>query len=354
MQCPICRNALSKIAIYGIEIDSCSNCVGAWFDPNELANYLRKSTEKKTVRIPKKIPRNQLRVKRRIRQRGFCPKCNQLITPVELGSSGMSALKCVRCGGMWVYLSHMNALRYWYGQASLPERLELYGRPQRSSVDFSAGPVWKSFFGLMEDENPRRNFPWTTLIIIITNISIFILSYFSPVKARFFLMVPENLVHSPSENIYTLYTSMFMHANLPHILGNMYFLWVFGDNIEDRLGTLKYIFLYFSCGIIAGLAHIFITSRPEIPVLGASGAISGILGGYLLLYPKARIKLFSMIFFRPIAITLPIWFYLGVWFFGQQVLYASMGVPGIAWYAHIGGFIFGFIVLLGMKKFRYL
>ena len=354
MQCPICKNALSKIAVYGIEFDSCSNCVGAWFDSNELADYLRKSSEKKTIRIPKKIPRNQLRGKRRIRERGFCPRCNQLIAPVELGSSGISALKCGMCGGMWLQLSHMNALRYWYRQASPPERLVLYARPQRPSVDFSVGPIWKSFFGLMEDENPRRDFPWITLIIIMANISIFILSYFSPVKARFFLTVPENLVHYPSENIYTLYTSMFMHANLLHILGNMYFLWVFGDNVEDRVGTLKYIVLYFSFGILAGLAHIFATSRPDIPVLGASGAISGILGGYLLLYPKARIKLFSMIFFRPIAITLPIWFYLGVWFFGQQVLYASMGVPGIAWYAHIGGFIFGFIVLLGMKKFRYL
>ncbi len=354
MQCPICRNSTSKITIYDIEIDSCSNCVGAWFDPNELADYLEKSTKGKTIRTPKGISQNQLRVKTQIRESGFCPKCNQLITPFALGSSGVSVLKCVRCGGMWVQLSQMSALRYWYNQAGPTERLMICGGPRQTEDTLSTGNIFKSLLGLIEDQNPRKHFPLITLLVILLNIVVFIWSSFSPDRARFLLMIPRDVLNDPSDNIHTLFTSMFMHANLIHLLGNMYFLWIFGDNIEDRVGMVKYALIYLSGGIFAGLAYGLFTSHPEIPVLGASGAVSGILGGYLLLYPRARIKIFTLIYFYPITLNLPIWFYLGLWFFGLQVLNASLGVPGVAWIAHIGGFVFGYLVLLVMRESNWL
>ncbi len=143
-----------------------------------------------------------------------------------------------------------------------------------------------------------------------------------------------------------------MHANIFHLIGNMYFLWVFGDNIEDRIGPLKYMLLYLTCGIVANFSHALATNNPEIPALGASGAVSGILGAYLLLYPKARVSIFTLLWFQPHTFTFPVWFYLGVWFFGQQWLNIAMDTSGVAWYAHIGGFIFGFLTLLLMKKLR--
>ncbi len=350
MQCPICRNPLVKIRVYGVEIDSCSNSVGAWFEGNELADFLRKSTKGKYEGESGEPRLSKLSDNSRIQEDGFCPKCNQLVAPFTIGSSGIRVLKCLNCGGMWVKLSQMNALRQWYPQAGPSERLTVYSGSRQVEETLSVGPIWKSLLGLMEDENPRRHFPLVTLLIILLNIIVFIWSHYSPDRARFLLMVPQDVVNYPSESTYTLFTSMFMHGGPLHLLGNMYFLWIFGDNIEDRVGMLKYVLFYFSCGIFAGLAYAFFTSRPEIPVLGASGAVSGILGAYLLLYPKSRIKIFTLIYFRPIALNLPIWFYLGVWFFGLQMLNASLKVPGVAWYAHIGGFVFGHLVLLILRK----
>jgi membrane associated rhomboid family serine protease len=257
----------------------------------------------------------------------------------------------------------MQALRQWYRQAGPAERLAIYSGP-RDRETVSIGPIWKSFLGLMEDENPRKHFPAATVLIILLNVILFIWALASPSRALFLLMVPRGVLNYPSENIYMLFTSMFMHANFIHLLGNMYFLWIFGDNIEDMVGMVKYILIYLSCGVVAGLAHAFLTGHPEIPVLGASGAVSGIMGGYLLLYPNTRIKLFTMFsrasllcpmyYLRPITLNLPIWFYLGVWFFGLQMLNVSLGVPGVAWFAHIGGFVFGYLVLLIMRKSNWL
>ncbi len=352
MQCPICKNPLVKITIHDIEIDSCSNCVGAWFDGNELVHYIRKSTIGKKKEGAAKGETIRPHFESRAQGGGFCPKCNQVIIPFEVGSSGISVLKCENCGGVWVELSQMDALRDWYRQAGLIGRLTIYSGP-REVETLSVGPIGKSFLGLIEDQNPRRHFPLATVLIILLNVILFIWALTSPDRVRFLFMVPREVLNYPSENGYTLITSMFMHGGLVHLFGNMYFLWVFGDNIEDRVGMVKYVLIYFCCGIFAGLAHAFFTIRPEIPTLGASGAVSGIMGGYLLLYPKGRIKIFRMIsylyHYRFLAINLPIWFFLGVWFFGLQVLYASLKIPGVAWYAHIGGFLFGYLILFIMK-----
>jgi len=359
MQCPICKNQLVKITIHGIEIDSCSNCVGAWFDGNELVDFLKNSPKGEHEGEAREPRLTNLSVDRQMKEEGFCPKCNQLATPFTVGSSRVSVLRCGNCGGMWVALSQVDALRHWYRQAGLAERLMLYSGP-REIETFSVGPIRKSFLGLIEDENPTRHFPLATVFIILLNVILFIWSITSPDRARFLFMVPRDVLNYPSENVYMLFTSMFMHGGLLHLFGNMYFLWIFGDNIEDRVGMVKYVLIYLSSGIFAGLAHAFFTSRPEIPTLGASGAVSGIMGGYLLLYPKSRIKIFSMFYhpmllaplssLRPIAWNFPVWFYLGVWFFGLQVVNVLLKVPGVAWYAHIGGFVFGYLTLYIMRE----
>ena len=151
----------------------------------------------------------------------------------------------------------------------------------------------------------------------------------------------------------TLFTSMFMHGGIAHIAGNMLFLWIFGDNIEDRLGHVKYVIFYLLCGVIASLAHVFTTgvfatdqSSMLIPSLGASGAISGVLGGYMLLHPSRRV---TVILFRFLT-DVPAWVAIGIWFAFQLI--SGLGMlgggsqqGGVAYAAHIGGFIAGLVLI---------
>ena len=144
----------------------------------------------------------------------------------------------------------------------------------------------------------------------------------------------------------TLLTSMFMHGGIAHLLGNLLYLWIFGDNLEDRLGHARYLGFYLLCGVLASLAHVITNSDSFIPSLGASGAISGVLGGYILLYPKRRVHAFV---FR-ILTTIPAWAAIGVWFLFQLI--SGLGMlgrgsqeGGVAYGAHIGGFIAGLVLI---------
>src|SRR5678809_782955 len=162
------------------------------------------------------------------------------------------------------------------------------------------------------------------------------------------LVVP-GLGETPFSVYITLFTSMFMHGGIAHIAGNMLFLWIFGDNIEDRLGHIKYVIFYLLCGIIASLAHVFVTamfatdqSSLLVPSLGASGAISGVLGGYILLHPSRRV---TVILFRFLT-DVPAYVAIGIWFVFQLIsglgmLGSGSQQGGVAYAAHIGGFIFG-------------
>lgn len=166
------------------------------------------------------------------------------------------------------------------------------------------------------------------------------------------LMVP-GLGRTPFSVYFTLLSSMFMHGGIAHIAGNMLFLWIFGDNIEDRLGHIRYAVFYLVCGLIASLAHVFTTaafatdqSSMLVPSLGASGAISGVLGGYILLHPSRRV---TVILFRFLT-DVPAWVAIGIWFAFQLV--SGLGMlgggsqqGGVAYAAHIGGFVAGLVLI---------
>jgi len=151
----------------------------------------------------------------------------------------------------------------------------------------------------------------------------------------------------------TLFTSMFMHGGIAHIAGNMLFLWIFGDNIEDRLGHVRYLIFYLLCGVIASLAHVFVTAAFAgeqldmlVPSLGASGAISGVLGGYILLHPSRRV---TVILFRFLT-DVPAWVAIGIWFAFQLI--SGIGIlgegsqkGGVAYAAHVGGFLAGLVLI---------
>ena len=149
------------------------------------------------------------------------------------------------------------------------------------------------------------------------------------------------------QQLFPFLTSMFLHGGFLHIIGNMWFLYVFGDNIEDRIGSIRYFIFYLLCGIAAGLIHLFTNYDSKIPTIGASGAIAGVMGAYMLLYPRAKVLTLIPIFFFFQFVELPAFIFLGYWFL-IQILSAGLtrsDAGGIAWWAHIGGFAAGLILV---------
>ena len=208
----------------------------------------------------------------------------------------------------------------------------------------------------LKDENPTKNFPILTLLFLSINVIVFIYGVNLPghpsILYEDYALIPYQLVHYPLIASPTLYTSMFMHAGIGHLGGNMLYLWIFGNNIEAVLGKFRFILFYFVCGTIAALGHIATDMDSQIPMVGASGAISGILGAYLILFPFARIKTFIFLGIYwtiarvPAIALLLIWICLQIW---NSV---ATGAGGTAWFAHIGGFIAGVLLILPFKHIR--
>jgi membrane associated rhomboid family serine protease len=214
----------------------------------------------------------------------------------------------------------------------------------------------------LRDENPSHSFPFFTILLIITNITAFVYEFsFGEATDQFImnfgaipleyskgLNLPDSSAISP---YLSLITSMFLHGGIGHILGNMWFLWIFGDNLEDTLGKFRFIIFYFVCGLAASLTHIFLNPSSDIPCIGASGAISGVLGGYVVLFPLIRIKTLVTFLFFWTTIYVPALFFLGLWFVMQLMGQTSSGTGGgIAFAAHIGGFVAGALWMLCLSK----
>src|SRR5437867_8155041 len=215
------------------------------------------------------------------------------------------------------------------------------------------------------DNIPSRSFPLITVSLITVNVFVFFyeLSLGSRSFERFIMhygVVPTTVLAWPQSHIpftavaLPFFTSMFLHGGWLHLIGNMWYLWIFGDNVEDRLGHFNFLIFYLLCGLGAGIVHTILNAGSTIPSLGASGAIAGVLGAYLVSYPFARVLTLVPIFFFIQIIEIPALIVLGFWFV-MQFLYgaASLTSPtaatagGVAWWAHVGGFVIG-ILLLGV------
>jgi len=209
-----------------------------------------------------------------------------------------------------------------------------------------------------KDDNPKVLIPYVTYGIFAINTVLFFIQF---LLSRNDINSANRIFYSfgfiPADfNILTIFSSMFIHGNLAHIIGNLWFLKVFGDNVESVLGHLKYFFFYICCGFIAALAQYIINPSSAIPMIGASGAIAGVLGAYMVQFPNARVHnvLFFIVFFT--KVTLPAQIVLGFWF----LLQLSQGLVdieinttgGIAWFAHIGGFIAGVTLLKYLKGLK--
>jgi membrane associated rhomboid family serine protease len=207
-----------------------------------------------------------------------------------------------------------------------------------------------------KDDNPTQNFPLITIIIIGLNVVVFILQMAAPDPREVVLAygaIPHFLLtlktDQPINPLLTVFTSMFMHGGILHIGTNMLFFWIFGNNIEDRLGYGKFILFYLLCGIGAAYAYAISDPSSTTPMIGASGAIAGILGAYLVLFPHARVHTLIFLGFFIQIVKLPAVFVIGIWILIQFVNgLLSKGVMhhgGVAWFAHIGGFILGIILI---------
>ncbi|MBI4176883.1 MAG: rhomboid family intramembrane serine protease [Candidatus Aenigmarchaeota archaeon] len=199
------------------------------------------------------------------------------------------------------------------------------------------------------DSVKTRNFPFVTLALILVNVAAFALSL-SNFEAiiQTFGFVPY--LFPSAFAVATIFTSMFLHAGIDHIFGNMWYLWIFGDNVEDKTGRIKFFVLYVLSGVIAALVQYLVDPSSNIPSIGASGAVSGILGSYLVMFPKARITT-SMGYWLS---ETPAWFVIGFWFliqlfFGAASLAGYQG-SNVAFWAHIGGFAFGYLAARAAKK----
>ncbi len=213
----------------------------------------------------------------------------------------------------------------------------------------------------LRDDRPTRTFAFVTVALIVLNTLVFLheLSLHNPdrVEAFFatFSLTPAHLTRAPSPDSYlTIFTSMFLHGGWMHIIGNMLYLWIFGRNVEDSIRHFKFIVFYLLCGTAAAAAQVAIAPDSTVPMIGASGAISGVLGAYLLLFPRARVLvlfpiwIFWRVFYVPALLLLVIWFGMQL-LSGLAVLNTDID-GGVAFWAHVGGFIAGILLIPIFKK----
>jgi len=204
---------------------------------------------------------------------------------------------------------------------------------------------------LGDDNSYRKTTPVITFLLSAVNLIVFFLELIGgDAFIEKWAFIPSQFFANPLPNVITIFTSMFMHAGWFHLFSNMIYLWIFGDNVEDRFGHVKFLAFYLLSGIAASLTQGFFSQSSNIPMVGASGAIAGVLGAYILLYPAKRVRV--LLFFR--VVYLPAIFVIGTWFIlqlfsgiGSMAVMADTG--GVAYLAHVGGFVAGFLLTLFLR-----
>jgi len=222
----------------------------------------------------------------------------------------------------------------------------------------------------LKDDTPRVHTPYAVILVILANVAVhfFINSLppyarenfyqvFGVAPARYFFADVASLGDFPPLAIIPLFSYMFLHTGWWHLIMNMWMLWIFADNIEDVMGPLRFLAFYLLCGLSALGLHMYFNMTATEPIIGASGAVAGVMGGYVLLYPRGKVLTFIPIIIIPYLVRLPAWLFLGFWFLTQMFsgLFEQLSgmAQGIAWWAHVGGFLAGMVLVrLFMKPER--
>jgi len=214
----------------------------------------------------------------------------------------------------------------------------------------------------VRDLNPRRQFPVVTVVLILLNVLVFLYELILPVRALDAMvytwgLVPSRLVALELGAFVSLFSSMFVHSGFMHLGSNMLYLWIFGDNIEGALGSVRFVIFYLLCGLGAALAQVLVSPFSGLPMVGASGAISGVLGAYLLLFPRVSVETLLVVGYFVRRIRLPAIVVLGLWIVTQLFSgVMSLGMEatgGVAFFAHIGGFVSGLVLVNVFKRRRW-
>lgn len=212
----------------------------------------------------------------------------------------------------------------------------------------------------LKDMTPRRSAPFATLLLIAINVIVFVHQITLPPAAtdafiKTYGLIPAKISmalagrhYTMEQALFPLFTCMFLHGGILHILGNMWFLWIFGGNVEDRFGSLPYLAFYLVCGIGSGISQVVFSWGSHLPSIGASGAISGVLGAYIVFFPRSRILTLVPLFIIFFLWRIPALIFIGLWFAVQFLSgVSSLGqanVGGVAWWAHVGGFLLGMLI----------
>ena len=316
-----------------VQIDACPSCFGAWFDPGELDTLAGRLEGVESVLDPDPQPTT------RPCPHGHGPMQEHMLkgvirTPVD---------KCAECGGIWLDGHERRKL----AKATTSE-----GQGTRTQRWLKRGAIWAVQVLTrvpVEVDNPERSTPWIVYTLLAVLLFFFGMQELEQLDTRFYGLIPGRLRAEGDWD--TLLTYVFLHGSWAHLLGNCYFLYTFGDNIEHLFGRIKFAIFFVLTGALAGLIHYLLTTKTATVVVGASGAIAGVLAAYLWAYPRQRLHWVLLWF----PIKIPVWVFLGVWIVWHIVMgfFASgEGAEGVAWFAHLGGFAVGFAVTPFMLKLR--
>ncbi len=366
MNCPFCNTILKKTDYKGIEIDKCPMCKGTWFDNNELelfVDYIYQEypdLPNQKFNFNKEIinPYNNLEFLKK------CPRCLIELEKINYFSdSNIIIDKCKKCNGIWLDAEEESKIAI-YNKGNpiareLGHQVLTQNKEEKDLEDIADAFkemkktnafVWKKFSPIIifpiKDNLKSSVIPYITFIIILLNLLVFIMQFFNNNAKLFFInfgLIPLEITNN--KNYYTFITSIFIHGNFFHLLGNMFFLWLFGDNVEDKLGHIKYLIFYLFIGILTGILYYLFNIYSKYIAIGASGAISGIMGVYYVLYPHSKVK--TLIFNK--LVDIPSFIFLGIWFILQILLllfFLAIGMKSpVLYLSHISGFCFGFIYI---------
>ncbi|MCK4753113.1 MAG: rhomboid family intramembrane serine protease [Planctomycetes bacterium] len=359
MKCPFCSKQLKQVKSKSAVVDVCPDCGGIWFDSGELADFANalSQSEKITARgrksLEQKKGKSLFKINEKVR---VCPKCNTELSKFNYASDSNIILdKCTGCGGIW---ADGGEVQHVAGYLKEDPRTTAVGRNiaeltlafDASDSDESALSYFMFFprFVIpLSDDIPYERFPFATVSLIALCVLAFLGQVFLVTDIESFV---KNFGFVPARFFGVgLLSSMFLHGSFLHLFGNMLFLWIFGDNVEDRFSRRGYVIFCLCGGLCASILHGIFNPGSVVPVVGASGFISAVMGAYLVFYPEANITL--LCFYRTIEV--PVVMYLGGWFFLQltaSFLFKDAYVSNVAWFAHIGGFAFGAVVAFFKKR----
>ena len=332
--CPRCTYPLEAVVHDVSELDHCRRCGGTFLDPGEAARQFGAAADPATWHrspITKSLGPAGLR----------CPKDGSGLVAYEVAFDGQAVTVdlCAHCGGMWIDAREGLALREVVLHAGQAKHTGLADGTARHGV---AGYVFQLLSGFpMEVWNPKHRTPWATVSLTVGLLGVFLLSF--PEVAAFperypqWLAIPNSIFNDGAW--WTLLTASFFHGSWLHLLGNLYFLYTFGDNVEDALGLGRFLTLYAVAAVAGSLLQVLTQADPAVPSLGASDEIAGLMGAYFVMFP--RVKLYLIFFF--FRVRIPAIWYLGFWI-GLNLLRSVTDTgneAGVAWMAHVGGFFAG-------------